>query len=187
MVFLAAVAAIGACHKDKPKDTTPKSVDTSKPTPAGDQAKKPDPVVKDDQRVSQGLALGADIAEACGIKAAPDANPNFDYDKDELSPEDRKVLDQIAVCLTTGPLKGKNLSLIGRADPRGTDEYNLGLGSRRANTVSAYLVRSGVTQPQLGVTTRGALDATGTDEGGWAKDRRVDIQLATAVAADAKG
>ena len=69
------------------------------------------------------------------------------------------------------------MALIGRADPRGTEEYNLGLGSRRAASVSQYLARLGVGQPQLGVTTRGAIDATGTDESGWRQDRRVDIQL----------
>ena len=67
--------------------------------------------------------------------------------------------------------------VIGRADPRGTEEYNLGLGSRRAESVSGYLTKLGVGQPQLAVTTRGALDATGTDEAGYAKDRRVDVQL----------
>jgi peptidoglycan-associated lipoprotein len=77
----------------------------------------------------------------------------------------------------TGALKGKAVSLVGRADPRGTEEYNLGLGSRRASSVSTYLERLGVGQPQLAVTTRGALDATGTDESGWQKDRRVDIML----------
>jgi peptidoglycan-associated lipoprotein len=69
----------------------------------------------------------------------------------------------------------------GRADrTRRTEEYNLGLGSRRSESVSQYLGRLGVQKPQLGVTTRGALDATGTDESTWQQDRRVDIQLATA-------
>ena len=62
-------------------------------------------------------------------------------------------------------------------DPRGTEEYNLGLGSRRAANVGTYLERLGVGQPQLAVTTRGSLDAAGTDESGWSKDRRVDVQL----------
>jgi outer membrane protein OmpA-like peptidoglycan-associated protein len=87
------------------------------------------------------------------------------------------VLDQIATCLISGALKGRAVDLIGRADPRGTEEYNLGLGSRRAGTVSSYLGRLGVGQPQMMVTTRGALDATGTDDASYAKDRRVDIQL----------
>jgi len=69
------------------------------------------------------------------------------------------------------------VSLIGRADARGTEEYNLGLGSRRAHTVGQYLGRLGVGEPQLAVTTRGALEATGNDEAGWAQDRRVDVQL----------
>ncbi len=172
------LAALIGCSKDKaktastlPKDDKPKVV----------KADKPPPNMTQDQVVSPGLAIGSDILAACGIKAAaPAANPKFDYDKDELTADDRKVLDQIAACLTTGALKGKAVALIGRADPRGTEEYNLGLGSRRSESVSQYLGRLGVQKPQLGVTTRGALDATGTDESGWQQDRRVDIQLATA-------
>ena len=87
------------------------------------------------------------------------------------------MLDQLATCLTSGPLKGKPVSLIGRADPRGTEEYNLGLSSRRAHSVGEYLGRLGVGEHQLAELPRGALDATGTDEAGWAQDRRVDVQL----------
>jgi len=125
--------------------------------------------------------VSGDIAAMCNIKTAmaTRANPTFDYDKDELTAEDRVVLDQLATCLTSGALKGRAVALIGRADPRGTEEYNLGLGSRRSHSVSQYLVRLGVAQPQLAVTTRGAIDATGTDEASWRQDRRVDIQLAT--------
>ena len=49
--------------------------------------------------------------------------------------------------------------------------------TRYASTTD--LGRLGVAQTQMGVTTRGALDASGTDEAGWKEDRRVDIQLAT--------
>jgi peptidoglycan-associated lipoprotein len=170
------VAALGCSH-DKPKTvkTTP---DPIGPTTGTAQPAKPAPVVTGDQQVSPGLAISGDIAAACGIKAAANPAPNFDYDKEELSPEDKAILDQIATCLMTGALKGKQIALIGRADPRGTEEYNLGLGSRRSQSVSTYLARLGVGAPQLAVTTRGALDATGTDETGYAKDRRVDLQLA---------
>ena len=170
--------ALLGCHGDKAKTAT--TVPASKPTPAATTQTKPPPDLTADQPVSPGLAVAGDIMAACGIKApAAAANPKFDYDKDELTPEDRAVLDQIAACLTTGALKGKAVSLIGRADPRGTEEYNLGLGSRRSESVRPYLARLGVQKPQLGVTTRGALDATGTDEAGWQQDRRVDIQLAS--------
>jgi peptidoglycan-associated lipoprotein len=170
--------AMAACSHDKPKaaTTTPVAKDDVPPPAKQD---KPPAQVTTDQQVSPGIALSGDIAELCEIKpSSPDANPKFDYDKDELTTADRAVLDKLAACLTTGKLKGKAVSLIGRADPRGTEEYNLGLGSRRAETVSTYLARLGVGKPQLAVTTRGALDATGTDEAGWQKDRRVDITLA---------
>jgi peptidoglycan-associated lipoprotein len=170
---LLATVAFG-CHHDKKATTTP--VPTNDKPAATEQA-KPAPQVTQDQQVSPNLSLSGDIVQLCGIKAAATANPTFDYNKEELTPEDRSVLDQLATCMLTGALKGKAVSLIGRADPRGTEEYNLGLGSRRASSVSSYLEKLGVGQPQLAVTTRGALDATGTDEAGYAKDRRVDVQL----------
>lgn len=175
-VALVLVAALG-CSKDKAKTakTTP---DDPKETVADKPSVTPDKV-QTDEVVSPGLAISSDILQACGITAVKNANPKFDYDQDELTEDDRTVLGQIATCLTTGPLKGKNVALIGRADPRGTEEYNLGLGSRRSHSVSQYLGRLGVAQTQMGVTTRGALDASGTDEAGWKEDRRVDIQLAT--------
>ena len=176
-LLLVLVAAVGCSH-DKPK--------VARPTP--DVAQKPEPTtapppaaVDKDTQVSPGLAVSGDLAAMCGIKAsalATKTNPQFDYDKDELTADDRAVLDQLATCLTTGALKGKAVALIGRADPRGTEEYNMGLGSRRAASVGKYLEHLGVGEPQLAVTTRGALDASGIDETTWANDRRVDVQLA---------
>jgi outer membrane protein OmpA-like peptidoglycan-associated protein len=173
--LLALLLGLAACHHDEPK-TTPTPPPPDK-TPVADNKQLEQ--VTTDQKVSPNLALSGDLVQLCGIKPpAESANPNFDYDKDELTPEDRTVLDQLATCLTTGPLKGKAISLIGRADPRGTEEYNLGLGSRRANMVGDYLTRLGVRKPLLAETTRGAIDATGTDESGWRVDRRVDVELA---------
>jgi len=171
------LAAVVGCSKDKKvAKPTPEPAKPVAAKPADDKLLESLPA---DQQVSPNLALSGDIVKLCGIKASATttAAPTFDYDKEELHPEDRAVLDQLATCLMTGALKGKAVALTGRADPRGTEEYNLGLGSRRAASVSTYLVRLGVQQPQLGVTTRGSLDATGTDEAGWAKDRRVDITL----------
>jgi peptidoglycan-associated lipoprotein len=178
LTLIVLLAAAAACGGDKPKVTKPNAPVEKTPEPI---AEKPAPSIEKDTQVSPGLAMSGDLASMCNIKSTmtTKANPQFDYDKDELTTEDRAVLDQLATCLTAGVLKGKAVSLIGRADPRGTEEYNLGLGSRRAATVSQYLGRLGVNEPQMSVTTRGALDATGTDEAGWKQDRRVDIQLKT--------
>jgi len=175
-LFALLLAFATACsHDKKPVPPTPPT-ETKKAAPAADN-KQLEAVQKNTQ-VSPNLALSGDIMQMCGIKAASTAAPpQFDYDKDELTPDDRTVLDQLATCMMTGALKGKAVSLIGRADPRGTEEYNLSLGSRRSGSVSTYLEHLGVQQVQLAVTTRGALDATGTDEAGWQKDRRVDVLL----------
>jgi peptidoglycan-associated lipoprotein len=177
LLFVLVAALASGCSK-KAK-TTPTPPDT-KPAPTAQKKEEKPREVSADTLMSPGIAVSADIAAACGLKAQTKAGsaPTFDYDKDELLAEDRAVLDQIATCLTTGALKGKQVELVGRADPRGTEEYNIGLGSRRSNTVSQYLGRLGVGQPQMLSTSRGALEATGTDEEGWKKDRRVDIVLA---------
>lgn len=175
MTLLLALAVAVGCGGDKPKVAKPAAA-VDKPEAA---TEAPPPAVEKDTKVSPGIAISGDLATMCNIKAPAAMNPKFDYDKDELTPEDRTVLDQLATCLTSGAAKGKAVALIGRADPRGTEEYNLGLGSRRAASVSQYLGRLGVGEPQMSVTTRGALEATGTDEAGWRQDRRVDVQLKT--------
>nr|HEX4312318.1 OmpA family protein [Kofleriaceae bacterium] len=175
VLVAAASASVGACSHDKPATAT--TTPTTDTPPPAQQQTAPPAQVQNDTPVSPGLAVSADIAALCGIK--PSTESKFDYDKDELTKEDRDILDQLATCMTKGKLQGKTVSLIGRADPRGTEEYNLGLGSRRASSVGGYLKRLGVQQTQLAITTRGAIDATGTDESGWRQDRRVDVQLAS--------
>jgi peptidoglycan-associated lipoprotein len=88
------------------------------------------------------------------------------------------ALKPLAECLSKGALAGRKIRLIGRTDPRGSDEYNMVLGQARANAVSAFLTNLGVPSDRLLTTSRGELDAKGTAEGGWAHDRRVDIELA---------
>ena len=101
--------------------------------------------------------------------------PKFDFDKSDLLPADLAVLKKIAECFTTGPLKGKGLLLVGRADPRGTIEYNDRLGMRRADSVSDFLEQNGIEERRIERTSRGKRDATGHDEATWAVDRRVDV------------
>ncbi len=120
-----------------------------------------------------------DIVKACNLKFEniEDA-PKFDYDSESLTPGEKNILEAIARCLTTGPLKGRAVDLVGRADPRGETEYNMTLGAKRARAVHAFLGNLGVPADKLKDTSRGELDATGTDESGWRKDRRVDVRLA---------
>lgn len=164
LITLGAALVLG-CGKDPPpksaNDVAPKVATSSTPRPA-----------------SPNVGIGEDILKACNIQFSdPKDSPKFDFDNAELLPEDIRVLDQVAKCLTTGPLKGRNLELVGRADPRGTEQYNMVLGAKRAHQVTDYLEKQGVPPIKVRETSRGSLDATGTDESSWANDRRVDLVL----------
>jgi peptidoglycan-associated lipoprotein len=123
------------------------------------------------------ISISDELRHTCGIEDAGDA-PKFDFDSAALTTTDRNELDQLAKCMTTGPLTGKSVELVGRADPRGEAEYNMNLGATRADAVKHYLAQLGVTGSRLTATSRGALDAKGHDETTWAVDRRVDLRLA---------
>jgi peptidoglycan-associated lipoprotein len=128
--------------------------------------------------VSPSIAVSEDLAQACSLHFSNILEaPKFEFDKTQLLPADKDVLEKIAACVSTGPLAGRELKLIGHADPRGTAKYNMALGARRANSVAGFLERRGVDARQMTQTSRGELDAIGTDEETWTLDRRVDIHL----------
>lgn len=165
--------SLAACSHEQ---AAPAKTPTPSPPPAPAAARPRD--VAANHKMSNTLAISDDIVQLCGIKATTSgASPKFGFDKADLSDDDHNVLQQLATCMKTGPLQGKVIELIGRADRRGTEEYNLALGSRRARSVNDYLQSLGVGAAYLSQTSRGALDATGTDEAGWENDRRVDIML----------
>ena len=171
-IAIATLFWLGACSK---KTTAVKQPPASIPAASVAAPPRPDP---QKSATSPSLDVSEAVTRDCQLRIASRFEaPRFDYDEDALQPQDREVLEQIALCLTKGPLRGKQVQLIGRADPRGTEEYNLALGSRRAESVSAFLERLGVSDAQVDLTTRGATDAAGTDEIGWQQDRRVDLQL----------
>jgi peptidoglycan-associated lipoprotein len=123
------------------------------------------------------LAVSSEIARVCGLRAQSAAGLAFDFDSAQIADEDRAVLAEVARCLVDGALRGRNVLLVGRADPRGEQEYNMALGGSRSYVVQRYLHDLGVQDDRLRSTSRGELDATGEDEASWARDRRVDIQL----------
>jgi peptidoglycan-associated lipoprotein len=114
------------------------------------------------------------ISKACGLGAS---ETYFAYDSAKPRVEDTAVLEKVAVCFASGPLKGRILKLIGHSDPRGTDEYNMTLGLERADAVAGFVKTHGLAEKQVATTSRGKLDASGTDDASWAKDRRVDLML----------
>ena len=97
----------------------------------------------------------------------------FAFDKSNLDSTATSAAAQNATCLKKTDM---GVTLVGRADPRGTTEYNMALSDRRGQSVRDYLKRTGIASSRLNVVPRGSLDANGTSETGWAKDRRVDSE-----------
>ena len=126
--------------------------------------------------VTPSIAVSQDIMDTCKLDLdSVDKAPKFDFNRIDLLPADMDVLQQVATCFTTGPMKGMSLDLVGRADPRGTAAYNEELGLKRAQNVAEFMKSQGVSDSQLQTRSRGALDAQGTDEASYSADRRVDI------------
>ena len=69
------------------------------------------------------------------------------------------------------------MRLVGYADPRGAADYNLALGGKRADNVKSIIEALGLSAQKISSSTRGAMDATGTEEISWAKDRRVEATV----------
>jgi len=155
------------------KDATPIATVPVQATPAqGAQA------ADDEGMQTGGLHISEAIVRACNLHQAP-SPPMFEFNSATLAEQDRTVLAEVAKCFSEGPLRGQTVALVGRADPRGEDEYNMTLGESRADSVRRYLHDMGVAPQRVHATSRGDIDAMGLDEDSWAKDRRVDIELAS--------
>lgn len=99
----------------------------------------------------------------------------FDFDKSNIRPEFRDMLDAHAAYLVANP--NQMVVLEGHADERGTREYNLGLGEDRAEQVAAYLQVKGVSAAQLDVVSYGEEKplALGKTEAEYSQNRRVEL------------
>jgi len=107
------------------------------------------------------------------FRAIPELNDVFfDFDKYDIRPADAKVLDSNAAWLKTN---ANNLILIeGHCDERGTNEYNLALGERRAKSTMNYLVSQGVQASRITIISYGEERPACNEktEQCWAKNRR---------------
>jgi peptidoglycan-associated lipoprotein len=97
----------------------------------------------------------------------------FDFNESTLTNESTQAIDTNFACIQKA---GRGAILVGRSDPRGTEEYNLALAERRAQSVRDRLIRLGADTGKLRTLPKGELEATGKDEAGWAQDRRVDFE-----------
>jgi peptidoglycan-associated lipoprotein len=100
----------------------------------------------------------------------------FDFDKFDLRPKDREILDRNIQKLKEDP--EAIIRIEGNCDERGTVEYNLALGDKRARAAKDYLIKLGVAEDRLTTISYGKEKSKHcTDDKCWCKDRRVDFVL----------
>jgi peptidoglycan-associated lipoprotein len=100
----------------------------------------------------------------------------FDFDRFDIKQAERTKLEAAAQYLRDNPQH--RLLLEGHCDWRGTAEYNLGLGDRRANAAKQYLNTINVGADKIELLSKGSLDAVkNADDGQAAKDRRVELVI----------
>jgi peptidoglycan-associated lipoprotein len=102
---------------------------------------------------------------------------HFDFDKSNLRPDAQATLREQAAYLQAYPRA--KVVIEGHCDERGTTEYNLALGDRRANSTKAFLVNLGIAESRMTTISYGEerpLDS-GSNEAAWAKNRRAQFVL----------
>jgi peptidoglycan-associated lipoprotein len=103
---------------------------------------------------------------------------NFDFDKSNIRPGDAATLDRKIAILQANP--GLTITITGHADERGSDEYNIALGNRRALAAKEYLVNRGIADTRITTASRGEeqpLNSMSNEEA-WAQNRRDEFGVA---------
>ena len=159
----AALAMTAGCGKKAPKEIPP--------PPAGSESE-----LGTDSGETQ-VDSGAGTAAVPGSRADFVQNIRsdrvlFETDRFDLDDDDRSVLDSQVAWLNANPRV--RVTIEGHCDERGTREYNLALGDRRANAAKNYLAARGVDPSRMTVISWGKEkpEALGSDETAWAQNRR---------------
>jgi len=157
VLVVAAAVAVTGCAKKRP-DVLPPA--------AGDTGALPGDGGYNDPNAGMG-GLQDQFRQAVGNDTV-----NFALDRYDVDGNARAILDRQAQWLSQNP--NVRVSIEGHADERGTREYNLALGDRRANSVSNYLSARGVSATRITTVSYGKERpiAMGSDEGSWAQNRR---------------
>lgn len=174
LVLASAVLTLAGCSQ-KPNRPTPLQT-----APMGNSNLNP-------SNVDTSLAPGTDLTQRSddwdpnGLNRAALAGNTvyFDFDQSAIKQAEREKLKAAKEFLDKNPTY--RLVLEGHCDWRGTAEYNLGLGDRRAAAVKKYLLSLGVVADKLETLSKGSLEAAkNADEATMGKDRRVDLVVSKA-------
>jgi peptidoglycan-associated lipoprotein len=175
LLLVLATAGLAAACGGKPAPEQPAPEPTAAPSPptpapvddSAEQRRRADSIAAANAASERARAVAADLA----------AMINFEYDQAAVRATDQATLDKKAAILAANP--NVRLQISGHADERGSDEYNLALGNRRAGAAKRYLENKGIDGARLEVVSYGEerpLNA-GHDEAAYAQNRRDEFQV----------
>jgi len=151
------LSAVAGCKKDEKEPKRQPEVT------AGDELPPPQaPVVRPEP--------AAPVEPPCTMQTV-----YFAFDSSRLDAAAKASIEEAINCY-----RDRNevvqIRLTGACDPRGTEEYNIALGERRASSVRSYMVALGMQGTEISVRSVGEEFATGTDDASWAMDRKVSAE-----------
>ena len=157
------VSLLAACASNKPAEVAAPTAATEAPAAA--------PVAEAAQVVAPATTDALDDANSILAKRSA----FFDFDKSAVKDADKPAVQAHGQYLATHA--DRKVVVEGNADERGSSEYNLALGNRRAESVKKMLVVSGAKASQISTTSFGEEKprATGHNEAAWSQNRRADI------------
>ncbi|HYV97156.1 MAG TPA: peptidoglycan-associated lipoprotein Pal [Gemmatimonadaceae bacterium] len=174
--FLAMAAFTAACHKQKPVTApTPTTTTTTSPTIPNSPPAPPPTVTPRPENT------GPSAAEIERMRAAAVATITatiyFDYDKSDLRDDARSTLDSKVPVLRANP--AVRIKIAGHTDERGSAEYNIALGQRRAAAAQRYLTGLGIDAGRIEIVSFGEERPARMGEGeeAWSKNRRDEFEV----------
>jgi peptidoglycan-associated lipoprotein len=183
-ILALALMPLAACRKKPP-------VDNPGPDAGQDAAAERERIRQDSIRMADQARADRERAEreraqreaaererrTAGARAALTEMVFFEFDSDELTVAAQDVLQRKVLVLRANP--GVQVRIEGHADERGSTEYNLALGQRRAESVRAYLAGFGIDADRFGTVSFGKERplTEGTGEDSWSRNRRAEFTI----------
>ncbi len=172
--------ALGACRKKQvPVAAVTTSPSSAPSTDDGAARRLREQFVRDSLAKAQAdaAARAASASEVVNLRSLLEAAVRFEYDASELTDDGRVALDaKLPILRTNTALR---IRIAGHTDSRGSDEYNLALGLRRASSARKYLADRGIAVGRIDVVSFGEERpaASGEDDGSWAQNRRAEFEI----------
>ena len=176
---MTALVAGGCASKDVVKTEEPAAA-----TVKAETAPVPQPPVKTEEPARQATEAPVAItpADSQPVKAETEASAfetvYFDFDKSDLRQDARNTLTKNAEIMLKSKQSAK-IKIEGHCDERGSAEYNIALGERRATSAMQYLITLGVQSDRLSIISYGKEKPAvqGSGEEAWAKNRRAEFVI----------